>query len=89
MLQFFFCLTYTCFPHVGQLFHLLFISSFQSIPQYVSHTCFLLLHAYYLHFDACISYMLLTCFHLLTYYMPCKHGLFVYKLVCRLGCFFS
>ena len=89
VLRFFFCFTYTCLPHVRQSLHLLFILSFQSFPQYVSHPCFLLLHAYYLHFDACISYKLLTCFLLLTYYMPCKHGLFVYKAVCRHSCFFS
>ena len=77
------------FPHDGLLFHSILIPPLWSIPQYVLPPCLLLLHVYHLHFDACISYMLLTCFFLLTYYMPCKHGLFVCKLICRLSLFFS
>ena len=52
-------------------------------------------HAFYLHmFTVCIlMHVFHTChthvYLLLIYYMPCKHGLFVYKLVCRLSCFFS
>ena len=43
------------------------------LPTYVYHSLF----------NACISYMPLTCFYLLIYYMPCKHGLTVFKLICR------
>ena len=52
-------------------------------------------HAFYFYmFTTCIStHVFHTCYlhvyFLLTYYMPCKHGLLVYKLVCRLSCFFS
>ena len=75
LLRFFFCFTYTCFPHVGLSLHLFLISSFQSIPQYVSPSCFSLTHVYRLYFDACISYMLLTCL-LFTYLLLYHFELF-------------
>ena len=52
-------------------------------------------HAFHFHmFTICISmHAFHTCYihvyFLLIYYMPCKHGLLVYKLVCRLSCFLS
>ena len=52
---------YARLPHVGLSFHSILTPSLWSIPQYVLQPCLLLLHACYLHFDACISYMLLTC----------------------------
>ena len=77
MLQFFFCLTYTCLPHVEQSLHLFLILSFRSITQYVSLPCFYL-HMFITHL---LTHVFHTCYlHvylLLIYYMPCKHGLLV------------
>ena len=53
------------------------------------------IHAFYYYMPiTCIStHVFHTCYihvyFLLIYYMPCKHGLFVYKLVSRLSCFLS
>ena len=49
------------FSHVGLMFHPILVSPLWSTPQYVLLPCLLLTHVYRLHFDACISYMLLTC----------------------------
>ena len=61
LLRFFFSFTYTCFPHVGLSLHPILIPSSWLIPQHVSLPCLLLSHVYRSYFDACTSYMLLTC----------------------------
>ena len=62
---------------------------------YFHHSAVFHHHAFHLHmFTIHISmHVFHTCsvhaFFLSTYYMPCKHGSFVYKLVCRPSLFFS
>ena len=81
--------TYTCLPHVGLSLHtfiMILLSSLRSVssPCLFIYTCLPLVfqRMYFIH----ATYMPLF---LPTYYMPCKHGSFVYKLVCRLSLFFS
>ena len=69
--------TYTHLPHVELPLLPILIPSLRSILQYVP---------FHLHmFTTCIlTHVFHTCYlhvyFLLIYYMPCKHGLFVYKL---------
>ena len=81
--------TYTRLPHVGLTLHSILIPSLQSISQYISLPCFHL----HMFTTSILMHVFHTCylhaFLLLTYYMPCKHGLFVYKPICRPSLFFS
>ena len=67
-------------PHVGLSFHPILVPPLWSTPQYVSPPY------PYLHMSIVriSTHVFHTCYlhvyFLLTYYMPCKHGLFVYKL---------
>ena len=79
---------YTHLPHVGlscRAFIMFSLSSFCSI----SSPCILSTHVYHSYFDACTSYMLLTCL-IFTYLLHAMQAwLTCIKLVCRPSLFSS